>query len=319
MAFIHLTKTHEISSSERFTSYAGHGLQITNKSSIRLDNVRCYHGLDIGRPVVSGDCMNVLGQTGLCENIRVFHSAFIWSIDELLGTIGPGIRSVLFRDCIISEALHDPQASGSPAYHEKGPHGMGVIAGGGHAAVIVFERCLWAHIPTRVPRTSGRWGDCTIAFLNNVVYNWGHPNLRHPSKPPYISACGYSGAEPHTVILMGNYYIPGPDTTHPEGIVAYHPPTVFYAAPSTRVFAHNNWYAGVGEAKVLMQEGAVTLSEPTGLPIRELRGLLDAHAAYERVIRKAGPRTRNATENRIVYEVATRTGFTKNVPPEEIG
>lgn len=108
------------------------------------------------------------------HHVLIDHCSLSWAVDENLDLYGNGtpnsMHDIEVRHSIISECLND-------AGHEKGPHSMGAIVGGGTDRVL-FDKCLFAHNNQRNPLIKCGRAD----IVNCVMYNGGI--LFHASGEP---------------------------------------------------------------------------------------------------------------------------------------
>jgi hypothetical protein len=274
----------------------GDGVTLRGQSlNIKADHVivrylRSRPGASAG---VDTDAISVF----MGKNIIVDHCSTSWATDETL-SISPsakgGMRSidnVTLQWSIIAESLND-------SVHSKGAHGFGTLVRGSDGARYTMHHNLWAHHRARMPRPGNyvpRQADPVgplIDIRSNVFYNWGG------------SASGYN-ADTESVSrysLVGNHYIPGPNTTRE---IAFNE-----SNPHARMFFSDNWMDGV-----LIDDPADALRLPDGHVIEAhdfAHGYLMPPAGlhdFERVLETAGASlSRDAADARIVADVRARTG-----------
>ncbi|NVK25728.1 MAG: hypothetical protein HWE10_12435 [Gammaproteobacteria bacterium] len=127
------------------------------------------------------------------SDIIIANCSFSWSTDETVSLYGN--TRLTLQNSIIANSLND-------SIHKKGQHGYGGIWGGNKAT---FINNVIANHKSRTPRINGhRLGvpypqeQEYVEVINNVIFNWG-------SNSSY-------GNESGRVSIVGNYYIPGPDS-----------------------------------------------------------------------------------------------------------
>lgn len=231
------------------------------------------------------------------RRIILDHVSASWSVDETL-SIGSrydpperGIYDVTVQNSIISESLN---ASG----HEKGEHGYGTLARGGHGARISFIGNLWASHRARMPRP-GNYNSPTVdpigplfEFRQNVFFNWGGGHAGYNADTESIS----------TYAFVGNAYLPGPDS---EGRWAFEDSNPlarawFEGNAMAAVVPHDPWSlvrfdGGPGERLAAQPDWA----QPADA---------DVEATTERVLARAGAWPRDAVDARVVEGVRRREG-----------
>ncbi len=128
-------------------------------------------------------------------NIIVDHCSLSWAIDETMAIWYPA-HDVTLSWNILSEGLFY-------SIHPSGPHSMGLIVGP-YSERISIHHNLFAHNNDRNPLVSDAG---STEIVNNVVYNWRQ-------WATHLSNCHSS--EPSLSNVIGNYYLPGPDTSQPS-------------------------------------------------------------------------------------------------------
>lgn len=126
-------------------------------------------------------------------NIIVDHCSMSWSTDQVAST-WYGANHVTFSWNIFSEALHD-------SIHNEGPHSTSFMYGPG-SMNMSFHHNIIAHGGSRNPLV---YINCSAEVISNVIYNWKYvgTNLGGIRKSKGVTR----------VNLIGNYYLPGTDTS----------------------------------------------------------------------------------------------------------
>ena len=133
--------------------------------------------------------------------VIVDHLSLGWSMDEIVDIYQSDFVTV--QNCLIANSLDD-------SYHPKGAHGYGVLIVGGNNEPnrISFVRNILAHNRARNPGFSAAQdansgpSRLSLELINNIVYNWKtHASHKTTSEGIPVSAN-----------IIGNLYIPGPDT-----------------------------------------------------------------------------------------------------------
>ena len=218
-------------------------------------------------------------------NIVLDHCSAYWAIDEDIGMWNS--HDVTVQWCIIAECLFHNG-------HDKGPHSMGILMGGEATDHMSFHHNLLASNNQRNPRLQAGAGD----IRNNVIYNWG-------SHGAYIS--GKTQAN-----MIGNVYIPGPDTTKSRKTILIGPEVSLYLFNNElrevdRVV--RDWDMVYQPKDVEQQESAVEFQVPEvmTLPVAEV---------YDAILARAGASlpVRDPEDLRIVAGVRNRTGRIIDTP-----
>jgi hypothetical protein len=226
------------------------------------------------------------------RRIILDHVSASWSVDETL-SLGSrydpperGIYDVTVQNAIISESLN---ASG----HDKGDHGYGTLARGGHGARISFIGNLWANHRARMPRP-GNYNPPAVdpagplfEFRENVFFNWGGGHAGYNADTESISSYAF----------VGNAYLPGPDS---EGRWAFED-----SNPLSRAWFEGNAMAGV------VPEDPWSLMRFDGGPGERLATRPDwaqpadgdPDATTARVLARAGASPRDAVDARVIEGV----------------
>lgn len=170
-------------------------------SNVIIRFIRCRMG-DVTK--TEDDAVNCYSHNGNeYSDIIIDHCSFSWCTDECASFYG--MKGFTLQYCILSESLRN-------SVHDKGKHGYGGLWGGADAS---YHHNLLAHHDSRNPRFDHDYlNDVSkgpIHFYNNVIYNWGsNSGYGGESKP---------GVEPRRINIVGNYYKPGPASSHRTRIV----------------------------------------------------------------------------------------------------
>lgn len=158
----------------------------------------------------SRDGINIYATSGPISNVVMDHCSITWALDEG-ASIAPAsydITGVTYSNNIIASGLdlsiHPEANSSSDPGHSKGT----LINGAKKLVGLSYIRNILAHNADRNIRIST---PITMEFINNVVYNWARGNGVGRTIEMHNSASNI-----HFIDLIGNSYIPGPDTFCPE-------------------------------------------------------------------------------------------------------
>lgn len=264
---------------ENSITIAKHGIWFLDQSSdIILHNLRL-------RPTegkANGDGLLFNGQN---ERVLIDHCSVMWGTDENIDTWGH-VKDLTCQWTIIAEG----QRYGD---HQKGKHSMGWLCGRRNDRFTIHH-CLFAHNADRSPLLSGG----TFDLVNNVVYNWaGGSN----------AVKLLDGAQANVV---GCSILPGPESG--GGGVIY----LSRKEPAARVFASGNVtpFAKTGneDPRSSVQAGRVFPAPDSQIEKKPFKApavmTQSADAAFELVLKNAGPLRRDADEKRVVQEVRERSG-----------
>ncbi len=218
------------------------------------------------------------------ERVIIDHCSLSWAIDENASTWYP-VLDITFQWNIISEGLMD-------SLHPKGPHSMGLLVGD-HSHRVSLHHNLFAHNNFRNPSLKG---DTVTEIVNNTIYNWGS------------HAMGFSqvtDAEPSSAILIGNLFIPGPNSRTSLG--GFDVPS--HASPKAQLFSEGNRSTvemKIANPRVENREAIVDTPPFPGSGIR----IQPAQEASLLVLSEAGATLphRDSVDSRIVAEVQRGTG-----------
>jgi len=147
-------------------------------------------------------------------NVVVDHCSFSWGTDQTAGTWYPDTHDITLRHCIISEDLHCPAVAPDIM-------SMGLLVGD-HTRRLSLIGNLFAHNYERNPHLKS---NTSTVIVNNVIYNPGRRGIHF----------GYGDAGPTLGSVVGNVFLPGPDT--------------YYGSPLSRaaeVYIFNNVLPGTG-------------------------------------------------------------------------
>jgi hypothetical protein len=258
---------------------------------------------DIG---AGGDCIQLggLGPTNSgTYNIILDHLSLSWGNDEIIDLYHA--HDVTVQWCTIEES--DDQG------HSKGAHNYGLISAAEDNGAVSVHHNLWAHHARRVPCMAPYRKDAASDFCNNVIYN---------CRGGYVDD-GHGVRARSAVNLYKNYYRRGPQT---EGRL--YP---YALSPNMTYYVRDNYFEDWGYQghprhwKWASQPDGVPrwiqfnnngdeISAPAETPTIEL---VDAEAAFELVLGKAGCWPRDRITKRTVHEVRTKTGaWGRNAPLE---
>lgn len=226
-------------------------------------------------------------------HIIIDHCSMIGGTDEVFQLWGTRIHNLTISNSIIAEGLNN-------AGHSKGAHSMGLLVGTDVENVLIY-RTLFMSNNWRNPVLHG---NSSTALINNLIYNPGKQALHvydttdapgptlisavknrviaGPNTPPYMRMCNDS----YSANVGSQIYLDGNVT---EGATA-------------------TWnYAEVAN---LARVYTPPVAWPAGLDI------CDADDLEALIATNVGPMRRDATDLRLLAELAARTGSIKNSPVE---
>jgi pectate lyase len=270
---------------------------------IILRHVRVRRRRDLG---AGGDCIQLGGRgpsNSGTYNIMLDHLSLSWGNDEVIDLYHA--HDVTVQWCTVEES--DDQG------HGKGNHHFGLISAAEDNGAVSVHHNLWAHHGRRVPCLAPYRENAASEFCNNVIYNCrgGYTDDGH----------GERAKSP--VNLRKNYYRRGPQT---EGRL--YP---YALSPHMTYFVRDNYFEDWGYQdhprhwKPAGQPGGVPrwiqfnnnggeIDAPGPTPAIEL---VDAQAAYDLVLAKAGCWPRDRMTQRTIEEVRAKTGaWGRNAPLE---
>ncbi|HSU67779.1 MAG TPA: thrombospondin type 3 repeat-containing protein, partial [Tepidisphaeraceae bacterium] len=226
------------------------------------------------------------------------HVSASWSTDESLsvaqGYKRPGVLlgDVTVQWSIISESL-------CKSVNPDGRHCYGSIINGSRGAKFTFHHNLWAMHAARMPRLGNSLSPAQDAdggyfdLRNNVFYDWGGDEAGYGGLP--AGKINYN--------LVGNVYIPGPDSRAKA---------IFKEGnPAARGFIAGNTIEGRAQKAALEGfAGGVPqhylLSTPVPLPAVRTDNPV---TAYEKVLAFAGASLkRDSADERVLAAVRNRAG-----------
>ncbi|HUR57109.1 MAG TPA: hypothetical protein VM029_05340 [Opitutaceae bacterium] len=234
------------------------------------------------------------------DDILIDHCSASWATDENLTMTHAGRATVSF--CIAAEGLDYANPNQTPPNHSEG--GLwGSAAPDGRSTM---HHVLFAHNRLRNPRTTaGAEIPPVLTLYNSVVYNWSE----------YAT---HTGSQKVFIQWLGNYYVPGPDTSAETRGTGFQ----FHGHPDARVFAQGNAFDGtpaatannrlaVGHNNKFKKASATDKAAMiVDRPWTELPALQTADQALATVLAEAGATlpARDAVDRRIVESVRRRAG-----------
>jgi hypothetical protein len=261
---------------------------------IILRHLRVRPRREIG---AGGDCIQ-LGGLGPTKsgtyNIILDHLSLSWGNDEIVDLYHA--HDVTVQWCTIEES--DDQG------HSKGAHNFGLISAAADNGAVSLHHNLWAHHARRVPCMAPYRENAAGDFCNNVIYN---------CRGGYADD-GHGVRAESAVNLHNNYYRRGPQTQGRLYPYALSPHMSYYVRDN--YFEdwgyqghprHWKWGNQPGSAPKWMQfnHNGRELDAPAKTP--EIK-LVNAKAAFDLVLAKAGCWPRDRMTKRTVREVRTKTG-----------
>lgn len=249
------------------------------------------------------DSLSVIGVSPRdTYNVVIDHCSLSWSQDETFST-WYAAHDITIQWCIISEGLNK-------AFHPKETHSMGLLVGDRADNVSVHHNLDAHHLWRNPLLISGR-----IDYINNMHYNFERG-----------MELSYQGGYPITGNIIGNKWIPGPNTTlefMPTIIVYYDIPN----KGDPLVYLNDN--QGPKEGNIAEWANDNDLISPTWEYIhgtdkdeflehytvdqlfsgRPYVGIQPRDTAYEYILQFAGASfVRDETDLRIIDDVVNRTG-----------
>lgn len=255
----------------------GSRLQVVGGNVI-IQGLRIRPGDGPGGSFESRDAISI-GKDGTpIKNVVIDGNSLTWAADENLSLWGD-VTDVTISNNIIAHGLDE-------STHPKGPHSMGLLIGGGGVERVTVIGNLLAHNQNRNPAIKD--DSRSIELINNVIYNWGNNGLN------------VNGS---TVNVLGNVFIPGPDS-------AKRAPISLRAddAGNAAHYLHDN-IADVRGADTTAEASAF---EQSGAPVKP------AAEALDWVLAAVGARSPelDQVDAAIIEDVADRKGRIINSPSE---
>jgi pectate lyase len=269
---------------------------------IIIRHLRVRPRRDIGS---GGDCIQLgglgPGKTGT-YNIMLDHLSLSWGNDEIIDLYHA--HDVTVQWCTIEES--DDQG------HTKGAHNYGLISAAEDSGAVSVHHNLWAHQARRVPCMAPYRENAASDFCNNLIYN---------CRGGYVDD-GHGVRARSPVNLYRNYYRRGPQTQARIYPYALSPDMSYYVRDN--YFEdwgyqghprHWNWGGPDAVPKwIQFNRNGNELDAPAKTPEIEL---VDARAAFELILARAGCWPRDRVTSRTVDEVKARTGaWGRNAPLE---
>ncbi len=270
---------------------------------IIIRHLRVRRRRDIGS---GGDCIQLGGlgpnRSGT-YNMILDHLSLSWGNDEVIDLYHA--HHVTVQWCTIEES--DDQG------HSKGAHNYGMISAAENNGAVSVHHNLWAHHARRVPCLAPYRENSASDFCNNVIYN---------CRGGYVDD-GHGVRAKSPVNLHKNYYRRGPQT-----LGRMYP---FALSPHMSYYVRDNYFEDWGiqghprHWKPPNQPGGVPRWIQFNNNGREIDTaaktpqiqLVDAKAAFELVLAKAGCWPRDRVTKRTIGEVKSRTGtWGRNAPME---
>lgn len=266
---------------------------------IRHLRVRPRRGIGAG-----GDCIQLGGRgpdgSGT-YNIILDHLSISWGNDEIIDLYHA--HDVTVQWCTIEES--DDQG------HSKGVHNFGLISAAEDSGAVSLHHNLWAHHSRRVPCLAPYRENAASDFCNNVTYN---------CRGGYVDD-GHGAQAKSPVNLHKNFHRRGPQTEGRLYPYALSPNMTYYVRDNyfedwgyqdhPRHWKPANQPAGVPRWIQFNNNGG-EINAPAPTPSI---ALVDAQAAFELILAKAGCWPRDRVTHRTIQEVTTKTGsWGRNAP-----
>jgi len=243
-----------------------------------------------------GDCIQLSGlgpKKSGTYNIILDHLSLSWGNDEIIDLYHA--HHVTVQWCTIEES--DDQG------HSKGAHNFGLISAAEDSGAVSVHHNLWAHQARRVPCMAPYRENAANDFCNNLFYN---------CRGGYVDD-GHGERARSPVNLYKNYYRRGPQTVGRMYPYALSPKMTYYVRDNY----FEDWgYQGHPRHWKWGRQGGVPrwiqfnnngneIDAPAKTPDIEL---VDARAAFQLVLNKAGCWPRDRMTKRTIHEVTTKTG-----------
>jgi hypothetical protein len=217
------------------------------------------------------------------RRVVIDHNSITWSPDENVSTFGP-VEDVTISNNIMAEGLRIEGRQGMALLLTRGGRRLSV-----HGNLFASN---WARNP-QVARIDG------VEIVNNLMVNYGVGGVEINTSPARID-------------VIGNVFVPGPDTVNPS---ARPPIAIQTDEPDLHVFLSDNitpMGVDVARGRGDWRVTAARVAGGSGLAIRP------AAQTQARVLAFAGARTPelDAIDARIVAAAAVGGGAIKDAPPE---
>jgi pectinesterase len=276
-----------------------HGIAFSKCSDIIVRYLRFRLG---DETKTSEDVINVGPEKQGCRDVIFDHLTATWGIDGIMDVYAADRFTMQW--CLFGEALNDS------THEKKEPHAMLMSFRKIKGNISIHHNLLFSS-RDRHPTLGGypppqSSADSIFDFRNNVIYNWeGSCNL----------ATGRFN-------LIGNYWLPGPNTKPYEHEMPIQPKaeaqnvtTGFFAAnlfESKSEWNRDNYAAfqwGVRGGKYIGNVTAEKFIQPFEIvPESDRPATQNAEAAYELVLTKAGAsKVRDSADERIILGIKART------------
>lgn len=252
-------------------------------------------------PGQKGDSRRAMDIT-CADTVIVDHCSLTWGTDELLDIsdwLAPGkngdCRNVTVQWCLLGEGLNNSIHGIDPG-DTTADHSAPTLFWGASVRNISLHHNLLAHNGIRNPRFAG---GLTADWINNVVYNWGS----QPCNITNILDHGNRDEADLFINLIGNSWLPGPNTTATRSVVIL----AKNASARARVYLQDNvGPAGMDGDKVL-NKPAMAQASPVFPPSVRAE---PAEQAKARILAHVGATTplRDAVDARIIRDVREGTG-----------
>lgn len=261
----------------------------------------------IANGTFTGDGISIL----YSKRVILDHVSVSWGIDENIGFWSPSATQnasdVTIQYSIIAEGLGTNESpdtvnrTGCAAGNGK-PHAMGMLVGRYAKNISVHHNLIAHNWDRNIQVQSGTNG----SFASNLIYNWGGASGNRTFNPAYSTA-----QIPLLWNVLGNYYKRGPnsqaapgifnDTSMPTGSLLY----LSHNIGPTRPTDTGAEWAFSGLATTYQSMTAVDPENVSAHWADQTTSIIPASAG-------ARPWNRNATDTRILADVAAGTGTRKD-------
>lgn len=263
-------------------------------SDVLIQHLRVRPGDDaVGSAPENRDALKITAAEGsTLRNVVIDHCSFTWAIDET-ANIMYRWDNVTLSNNILGEPLHD-------SIHPKGAHGYGVLVE--HGRITMTGNLLYSN-RDRNPHSRAPH----LVFTNNVVYN-----------PEGIVKLGTTDGAVTRSTLIGNVFIPGPDTTGKQkpiqiragGEDALPSASRIYLSDNAAPNATSDPWSIAGPYSIDGDIMRYRASTPPTWPTNLTRLPTSGNLVLDSVLKSVGarPADRDSVDQRIVEGVRTRTG-----------